>query len=131
MKMDYGINLHIDIPEPTLKAITQAYLQMLPMLLSDFFKDVIHTFAQHFIRLNKKPFCCERCGNDEEFIWKTRDGKPTGLLTIFGLVKLAQLQVQCKRCGHKMYITRKLLGVEPKVERGRRRKAVLAEPLRL
>jgi len=116
MEMDYQINLRIDIPEPTLKAISQAYVQLLPLLLSDFFKAVIHTFAEHFLRLVKKPFCCERCGNDEEFIWKTREGKPTGLLTIFGLVHLAQLQVKCKRCGHKMYITRKLLGVEPKVK---------------
>ena len=33
MKMDYKISLRIDISEPTLKAITQAYLQILPMLM--------------------------------------------------------------------------------------------------
>ncbi len=42
--------------------------------------------------------------------------KSTGILSIFGMVKLVQLQVKCKRCGHKMYITRKLLGVEPQVK---------------
>ena len=36
-----------------------------------------------------------------------------GLSTIFQWVKLEQLQVQCKGCGHKFYITRKLLGIEP------------------
>jgi len=116
MKMDYQISLHIDISEPTLKAITQAYLQILPMLLGDFFQAVLRTFAEHFMALSKKPFFCERCGNEEEFVWKTRKGRPTTLLSIFGLVKLAQLQVKCKRCGHKMYITRKLLGVEPRVK---------------
>ena len=116
MKMDYQISLRIDISEPTLKAITQAYLQILPMLLGDFFQAVLRTFAEHFMALSKKPFFCERCGNEEEFVWKTRKGRPTTLLSIFGLVKLAQLQVKCKRCGHKMYITRKLLGVEPRVK---------------
>ena len=116
MKMDYQISLRIDISEPTLKAITQAYLHILPMLLGDFFQAVLRTFAEHFMALSKKPFFCERCGNEEEFVWKTRKGRPTTLLSIFGLVKLAQLQVKCKRCGHKMYITRKLLGVEPRVK---------------
>jgi len=116
MKMDYGINLHIDISEPTLKAITQAYVQLLPMLLSDFFQAVMNIFAEYYMALTQKPFYCERCGNDGEFIWKTRNGKSTGILSIFGMVRLSQLQVKCKRCGHKMYITRKLLGVEPKVK---------------
>jgi hypothetical protein len=116
MKMDYQITLRIDIAEPTLKEITQAYLQLLPMLLSDFFQAVIRGFAERFMQLATKPFCCERCGNREQFSWKTRGGKGTVILTIFGLVKLAQLQVKCGRCGHKMYITRKLLGVEPRVK---------------
>jgi hypothetical protein len=116
MEMDYQINLHIDISEPTLKAITQAYMQLLPKLLSDFFKSVLDVFAQHYMELPQKPFCCERCGNQEEFVWKTRKGKPTKLLCIFGLLKLAQQQVKCSRCGHKMYITRTLLGVEPRVK---------------
>ena len=116
MKMDYQISLRIDIPEPTLKAITLAYVRLLPILLSDFFKTVLDVFAQHYMELAKKPFCCECCGNEEEFIWKTREGKTTTLLSLFGIVRLAQQQVKCSRCGHRMYITRKLLGVEPRVK---------------
>ena len=116
MKMDYKISLRIDIPEPNLKAITQAYLQILPVLLSDFFRAVLRTFAERFMALAKKPFCCERCGNQAEFVWKTRNGKSTRILSIFGMVELPQLQVKCCGCGHKMYITRKLLGVEPRVK---------------
>jgi len=116
MKMDYQISLRIDISEPTLKAITKAFLEILPVLLSGFFSAVLQAFAEHFMGLAKKPFCCDRCENDEDFIWKTRGGKSTGILSIFGMVSLAQLQVQCCRCGHKMYITRKLLGVEPRVK---------------
>jgi hypothetical protein len=116
MKMDFEISVHIDIPEPTLKAITLAYGRLLPLLLSDFFTRVLEVFAEHYMELAQKPFFCERCGNHEEFVWKTRKGKPTTVLCIFGLLRLAQQQVKCAHCGHKMYITRKLLGVEPRVK---------------
>ena len=105
-----------DISEPTLKAITQAYIQVSRMLLSDFFQTVVKRFAEYFMELKTKPFYCGLCGNREEFIWKTREGKLTEVLTLFGMVRLSQLQVKCKRCGYKMYIVRKLLGVEPKVK---------------
>lgn len=116
MKLGYGVDFNIDISEPTLKAITQAYLQVSRMLLSDFFQQVVWRFAEYYMGLETKPFFCDRCGNCGEFIWKTRGGKNTEVLTIFGLVQLRQLQVCCKCCGHKMYLVRRLLGVEPKVK---------------
>lgn len=116
MKINYRATFSIDIAEPTLKALTEAYSQLSRILISDFFQNVLRRFAEHFMELETKPFCCERCGNRKEFIWKTRVGKPTEVLTIFGLVRLGQLQVRCKHCGHKMYLVRRLLGVEPKVK---------------
>ena len=59
-----------------------------------------------------KPFTCDRCGNDQGFIWKTQHGKSTKILTTFTWVALRQLQVQCSACGHKCYLTRRLLGME-------------------
>ena len=41
----------------------------------------------------------------------------TKILTWFRWITLKQLQVLCKSCGHKQYITRTLLGIEPR-ERG-------------
>lgn len=112
MKIDYEANFTIDISEPTLKAITQAFFQLQSMLLSDFFGKIVRVFAAHYMRLQRKPFSCPQCGNRQEFIWKSRKRKMTPLLTIFGMVNLPQLQIKCSCCGHKMYITRKLLGVE-------------------
>jgi len=63
---------------------------------------------------HKKPFSCDTCGNNKAFIWKTRYGKKTSILTLFGLLHLFQLQIQCKECGHKMYLTRKLLDIAPR-----------------
>ena len=113
MRIDYEATFTIDIPEPTLKAITQAFFQLQAQVLSDFFAQILGAFAEHYMKLKRKPFCCARCGNRREFIWKSRGGrKKTTVLSLFGLVKLPQLQVQCGECRHKMYLTRKLLGIE-------------------
>ena len=64
------------------------------------------------MRQAKKPFCCAACGNDTAFIWKTRNAKSMILATIFAELHLPQMQVQCKCCGKKMFISRLLLGVE-------------------
>jgi hypothetical protein len=87
---------------------------LLPEILADFIQKVLTGIGEHAMSLKRKPFCCDKCGNNEELIWKTRHGKETKILTVFQSVKLLQLQVQCKVCGHKFYITRKLLGIEPK-----------------
>ncbi len=116
MKTDYEATSTIDIPGPTLKAITQAFFQLQAMILADFFAHVVGLFAEHYMRLKRKPFCCPKCGNSHKFIWKSRRGKKTTVLSLFGLVKLPQLQVQCVECGRKMYITRKLLGVEARTK---------------
>jgi len=114
MKIDYGAALRIDIPNPTLKAITEAFLQLQKMLLSDFFAQILGAFAQHYMRLSRKPFRCPRCGNRQAFIWKSHAATKTTVLSIFGLLTLPQMQVKCRRCGQKLYITRRLLGIEPR-----------------
>lgn len=116
MKIDLGATFNIDITEPTLKAITQAFFELSRKLIGEFFQTVVERFAEYYMGLEEKPFCCEGCGNRREFTWKTRRGKGTKLLTIFGVVELQQLQVRCKRCGRKIYLLRKLLGVEQKVK---------------
>ena len=90
-----------------------AFSKLLPQMLTDFIQKVLLGFGENAMGQSRKPFCCDTCGNDKEFIWKTRHGKETKILTVFQWVSLEQLQVQCKRCGHKMYLTRKLLGMEP------------------
>ena len=64
--------------------------------------------------LPRKSFACTCCGDRRDFVWKTRHGKATTILTWFRWLTLKQLQVLCKRCGHKQYITRTLLGMAPR-----------------
>ncbi len=115
MKIEYDIGtVVIEIPSAKLKYITAAYFQIQKTLLVQFFQNVLLAFAEYFMSLQVKPFRCDKCSNSKYFIWKTRHGKATTLLTIFGRVTLNQLQVQCKQCGHKMYLIRKLLDVVPR-----------------
>jgi hypothetical protein len=95
-------------------SIMKAFLILLPRLLEDFFQKVLVGFGEYEMALKKKPFACKCCGNDTAFIWKTRHGKATNILTWFRWITIKQLQVQCKACGSKLYITRMLLGMEPK-----------------
>lgn len=95
-----------------LSTIILAFSKLLPQMLADFFQKVLVGFGEYAMSQTKKPFACT-CGNDEEFIWKTKHGKVTKILIIFGWLTIHQLQVQCKKCDHKFYITRKLLGIEP------------------
>lgn len=108
-------------------AIMKAFLLLLPQFLEDFFQKVLVGFAEYVMALPKKPFACNCCGNDTDFVWKTRHGKATTILTWFRWITLKQLQVLCKRCGHKQYITRMLLGMEPmqRVPEPTRRKLAL------
>lgn len=123
MEIGFSCEFDITIESPSIQAIMKAFSKLLPLLLKDFMQKILLGFAEFHMRQGKKPFCC-LCGNAEHFIWKTRHGKQTGVLTLFMMVWLDQLQVQCKVCGRKQYITRKLLAMEPRqrIDRNIRRK---------
>lgn len=114
MKISFSCNIDIDLKSSKLKEISDNFCVILQIIVSQFFQQVIIEFANHYMCQGIKPFSCDKCGNNQHFIWKTRHGKSTSVLTIFGLLNLFQLQVQCKNCGHKMYLTRKLLGIAPR-----------------
>ncbi len=114
MKNNFYCNISIDIDRPDLKNIIEAFHEIHKILLPSFFNQVILSFAEYYMSLKEKPFCCDICGNNHSFIWKTRKGKKTSILSIFGMLILNQLQVECKYCGHKMYLTRKLLKIAPR-----------------
>ena len=98
----------------SLKNITDSFTQVLKQIVPQFFNMVLLFFAEHYMSQREKPFCCDGCGNKISFSWKTKHGRQTALLTIFGKVKLNELQVQCQCCGRKMYMVRKLLKVAPR-----------------
>ena len=112
--IEFECQFRVDLQNSGFSSIMKAFLMLLPQLLEDFFQKVLVGFGEHEMSLKKKSFACKRCGNDAEFVWKTRHGKATTILTWFRWITLKQLQVRCKCCGSKQYITRTLLGMEPK-----------------
>jgi hypothetical protein len=110
----FDCQFEVQLKDSGLSTILAAFGELLCRLLSDFIQKVLVGYGEYAMTLKKKPFACSCCGNDEGFTWKTKHGKETKILTVYRWVQLQQLQVLCKKCGHKFYITRTLLGIEPK-----------------
>jgi hypothetical protein len=111
--IEFECQFRVTLQSSDFSSIMKAFLMLLPQLLEDFFQKVLVGFGEYEMGLRKKSFACKCCGNDMEFVWKTRHGQATRILTWFRWISLKQLQVLCKQCGSKMYITRMLLGMEP------------------
>ena len=110
--IDFDCQFKVHLKDSRISAILAGFAVLLPQLLTDFFQKVLVGFGEYGMALKKKPFAC-KCSNDTDFIWKTRHGKKTKIHGFYRWLELQQLQVQCKRCGSKIYITRRLLGMEP------------------
>ena len=110
----FDCQFEVQLQDSNLSSILTAFSELLSEMLADFIQKVLVGFGEYAMTLKQKPFACECCGNDEAFTWKTRHGKATSILTIYRWVVLRQLQVLCGKCGHRFYITRNLLGIEPK-----------------
>jgi hypothetical protein len=110
----FDCQFEVHLKDSSLSTILAAFAKLLPHLLTDFFQKVLVGFGEHVMAYQKKPFACAKCGNDGEFTWKTRHGKKTKIHAFYQWVELQQLQVVCKCCGSKLYLTRKLLGMEPR-----------------
>jgi hypothetical protein len=109
----FDCQFEVHLKDSRLSSILAAFGELFSHLLTDFVQKVLVGFGEYAMALKKKPFACSCCGNNEEFTWKTKHGKETKILTVYQWLTLQQLQVRCKRCEHKFYITRILLGIEP------------------
>jgi hypothetical protein len=110
----FNCQFEVELADAKLITILTSFCSYLPELLREFVQKILTGFAEQAMKMEKKPFSCDKCSNDGNFIWKSRHGKQTKILTVFNWLTLQQLQVQCKKCGHKFYITRKLLDLAPK-----------------
>ena len=113
LKIDFACQFCLSLPNVQLSTLMSAFTSLLPKLLADFLQKALIGYGELLMARREKPFSCGRCGNFERFIWKTRSGKPTKVLTTFAWVTLGQMQIQCSCCGHKLSITRMLLGLDP------------------
>lgn len=91
--VEFECQFKVHLKDSSLGAILLAFCKLMPQILTDFIQKILIGFGEYIMSLKRKPFSCEQCGNDEKFIWKTRHGKDTKILTVFQWVTLSQLQV--------------------------------------
>jgi len=126
MRITFNFNYTVDIPDCSIENVMAVFKDLLILIFSDFVRLVLEQFATNFMSQVVKPFSCENCGNNTNFIWKTKRAKDTKITTIYGDIKIPQMQVKCKECGKKMYITRKLLGIRARHRMSEKTKRILA-----
>ncbi len=111
MKIEFNFNYSVDLEKCNIDYLTSVFKQIQELVFTDFAKTSLEQFGDSAMKDATKPFCCT-CGNNRDFIWKTKDAKSMKIMTILGELELPQMQVQCKLCGKKMFISRPLLGIE-------------------
>ena len=114
MKINLCVNKTIDISDSKLETISGIFQEIMQEFLPRLIDGIVLNFADEMVQSGNKMIQCERCGCSEGFWWKTRHGELTTIITIFQRVPIHQLQVECARCHHRFYITRKLLGIDPR-----------------
>lgn len=114
MKIELHVSKTIDISDSKLETIIGVFQEIMHELLPRLINGILLNFADEMIRGGRDGLLCERCGCKDCLRWKTRHGEPTTFVTIFQRVLIHQLQVECTRCRHRFYITRKLLGIAPR-----------------
>ena len=112
MNVEFNFLFNIEIKSSKLKELLGIFKLLINQIFSEFVKVVLLKFAEERMNGIGKTFSCEDCGESHDFIWKTRHGKKTKIITELGNIEIEQLQVQCKKCGNKFFITRQLLGME-------------------
>jgi len=94
--VEFNCQFRVLLKDGSITSILSAFCKLLPHFLADFIQKAVTGYAEYVMGLERKPFYCDNCGNDREFIWKTRHGRETKILTVFAWVTLYQLQIQCK-----------------------------------
>jgi len=110
----FNIDFEIEILNCRIETIIACFKKLSNLILAELAMKILLEFAIQYMEEKKQPFVCNGCGDKSNFIWKTKQGKPSKISTIFGAMIVGQMQVQCKSCSKKKNITRELLGIEPR-----------------
>ena len=109
MRVTINFNYKVELGDCNIETMVACFKKVLILFLQDFVMRILNEFATQYMNQKTQPFACDKCGSDSNFTWKTRHAKDTRISTIFVEIIIGQMQVKCKSCGKKMYITRKLL----------------------
>lgn len=106
-----SINISIDITSPNLKILIKDFTKVIKSIFQQFIIFALSSFADKYL----KDGTLVKILKSQRLIWKTSKGfKNTKIFTPFGRVILPQLQVKDTQTGKRFFITRTLLGIEPR-----------------
>jgi len=109
MKETIKFTIEVDIKEPSLKEIMEAFKKAILECFQTFVNKVLMRYAKEY----KKNGELNRLLDCSKVTWKTSKGnKMTSIFTIFGKIRVPQIQVKNHDTGKRVYISRLLLGIE-------------------
>lgn len=113
MKVNFGIDINIEVADSSLKTLTLAFLASQRLVFKKFVTQSLMYFYQE--RLASDKLCRQL---QAERITQKSHSKTTKLKTIFGDIWVPQIQVLIwqENTSHQRSITRLLLGVEPRCQ---------------
>ena len=111
LELQFSVTMNLAVTGCTLKELVKAFKNVIGQLFQIIVTEALLYFAT---RYKENGYLSEILGSSD-IIWKSSKGyKLTTIHTIFGKIKVPQIQIQDKQTGKKRYITRILLGIEPR-----------------
>jgi len=110
MQIEIHHHSKIELATCNFDEIIRLFQKVFLLIFGMYVHQILVAFAEDALRKCHPTFVCKKCGGTS-FSWKTRHGKQTSILTLFGRVFYPELQIVC-RCGSRQVISRQLLGVD-------------------
>jgi hypothetical protein len=110
MEIDVEYTIKVDMKSSNIENILKTYTNQIPVLFELFTGQVLIAFAQKYM---DEGILADMIGCSRVTRKSFRGTEVTRIMTPFGMTTLPQLQVVNQDTGSRVYITRKLLGIEP------------------
>jgi hypothetical protein len=107
-----NVDINIELKSCNLNEIIRSFKKAIVIIFQEFVTQALIYYSNEYKmsgRLSKLLNC-------KKVTWKTSTGnRKTKILTVFGIIKVPQLQVKIGDNGQRKIITRLLLGIEPRI----------------
>jgi len=109
--VEFCVPIKLTLSGCTLKEIIRSFKNAIGQVFQSLVTQALLYYAS---RYKENGYLSELFGSSE-IIWKSSKGfRLTTIHTIFGKIRVPQLQIKDKKTGKKHYLTRFLLGIEPR-----------------
>ena len=108
MKIDLCVDISIDVTSPSLEQLLKGFVKAVRGMFEQFIREAILHFGNEYMKNGKLA----KAIGSSEVVWKTSKGNVmTRIATLFGNIRVPQLQVRDRASGKRFFITRTLLEI--------------------